>query len=41
MADQKNGKGFSGFDDLVSDVSKDLEQAIKDAESRLVELKRI
>ena len=27
MADQKNGKGFSGFDDLVSDISKDLEQA--------------
>ena len=27
MADQKNGKGFSGFDDLVSDISKDLEDA--------------
>jgi len=26
MVDQKNGKGFSGFDDLVSDISKDLEQ---------------
>jgi hypothetical protein len=26
MADQKNGKGFSGFDDLVSDISQDIEQ---------------
>jgi hypothetical protein len=27
MTDSKNGKGFSGFDDLVSDISKDLEEA--------------
>lgn len=26
MVDQKNGKGFSGFDDLVSDISNDLEK---------------
>lgn len=27
MDENKSSKGFSGFDDLVSDVSKDLEQA--------------
>ena len=34
MADPKNGKGFSGFDDLVSDISKDLEEANAAADSQ-------
>jgi hypothetical protein len=37
MADPKNGKGFSGFDDLVSDISKDLEEANAAADSQPTE----
>jgi hypothetical protein len=37
MADPKNGKGFTGFDDLVSDISKDLEEANAAADSQPTE----